>query len=42
MIWIVAAVAAIAGFLFGFDEGVIAGALAPLKQDFTISATAEG
>jgi len=42
MIWIVATVAAIAGFLFGFDEGVIAGALAPLKMDFPITPAEEG
>lgn len=42
MIYVVAAVAAIAGFLFGFDEGVIAGALAPLKAEFAIPPLVEG
>lgn len=42
MIYIVAAVAGIAGLLFGFDEGVIAGALTTLRQQFHISAFAEG
>ena len=42
MIYVVAMVAAIAGFLFGFDEGVIAGALAPLKAEFAISPLVEG
>jgi sugar porter (SP) family MFS transporter len=42
MIYIVAAVAGIAGLLFGFDEGVIAGALTTLRQQFQISAFAEG
>ncbi|MGX1099479.1 sugar porter family MFS transporter [Amorphus sp. MBR-141] len=42
MIYIVAAVAGIAGFLFGFDEGVIAGALHLLKAQFSITSTQEG
>lgn len=42
MIYFVAAIAAIAGFLFGFDEGVIAGALHLLRKEFTITAAAEG
>ena len=42
MILVVAAVAGIAGFLFGFDEGVIAGALHLLRGQFGISDAAEG
>lgn len=42
MIYIVAAVAGIAGLLFGFDEGVIAGALTTLRQQFDISTFSEG
>ena len=42
MIYVVAVVAAVAGFLFGFDEGVIAGALGPLKAEFAISPLVEG
>ena len=42
MIYYIAAIAGIAGFLFGFDEGVIAGALHLLRSEFTISAFDEG
>lgn len=42
MIYFVAAVAGIAGFLFGFDEGVIAGALHLLKAQFGITPVEEG
>lgn len=42
MIYFVAAVAGIAGFLFGFDEGVIAGALHLLRAQFHITSTQEG
>jgi MFS family permease len=42
MIYFVAAIAGIAGFLFGFDEGVIAGALHLLRGEFTISPFDEG
>ncbi|MGQ3674048.1 sugar porter family MFS transporter [Xanthobacter sp. TB0139] len=42
MIYIVAAVAGIAGFLFGFDEGIIAGALHLLRAQFPISPLHEG
>jgi SP family galactose:H+ symporter-like MFS transporter len=42
MIYFVAAVAAIAGMLFGFDEGVIAGALHTLRSQFAITAWDEG
>ncbi len=42
MIYIVAAVAGMAGFLFGFDEGVIAGALHLLRGEFAISPANEG
>lgn len=42
MIYVVAIIAAIAGVLFGFDEGVIAGALAALRAEFGITAFEEG
>lgn len=42
MIYVVACVAGIAGLLFGFDEGIIAGALHPLRDAFGISPLAEG
>lgn len=42
MIYFVAIIAGLAGILFGYDEGVIAGALLSLHQEFTISAFAEG
>lgn len=42
MIYFVAAVAGIAGILFGFDEGVIAGALHLLRAHFDISPLDEG
>ncbi|MFG1295113.1 MULTISPECIES: sugar porter family MFS transporter [Xanthobacter] len=42
MIYFIAAIAGLAGALFGFDEGVIAGALGPLRTDFGIDPLAEG
>jgi MFS transporter, SP family, galactose:H+ symporter len=42
MIYLVAAIAGMAGFLFGFDEGVIAGALHLLRSEFTITPVLEG
>lgn len=42
MIYLVAAIAAMAGFLFGFDEGVIAGAEADLIKTFAMSPLVEG
>ena len=42
MIYLVAAIAGMAGFLFGFDEGVIAGALHLLRREFTITPVLEG
>ncbi|MEM1128997.1 MAG: sugar porter family MFS transporter [Pseudomonadota bacterium] len=42
MIYFVAVVAGIAGFLFGFDEGVIAGALHLLQVQFAITPLEEG
>ncbi|MBC7203452.1 MAG: sugar porter family MFS transporter, partial [Pusillimonas sp.] len=42
MIYFVALVAGLAGILFGFDEGVIAGALSSLRIEFQISSLEEG
>lgn len=42
MIYVIAIVAGIAGFLFGFDEGVIAGALHLLHAQFGIDPFMEG
>lgn len=42
MIYLVAAIAGLAGILFGYDEGVIAGALGYLRHTFAISPGAEG
>ncbi|MFT0534376.1 sugar porter family MFS transporter [Castellaniella hirudinis] len=42
MIYFVAAVVGLTGILFGFDEGVIAGALGYLRQTFEISPGNEG
>jgi MFS family permease len=39
---IMAAVAAIGGFLFGFNEGIIAGAIVSIKKLWTLSPLAEG
>lgn len=41
-IYVVAAVAALAGLLFGYDTGVISGAILFIKQDFNLSAGGEG
>ena len=40
--YLVAAVASLGGLLFGYDTGVISGALLFIKQDFTLSATMQG
>ncbi len=42
MIYFVAVIAGLAGILFGFDEGVIAGALGFLRDTFAIAPGAEG
>jgi SP family arabinose:H+ symporter-like MFS transporter len=42
MMWIVAIVGSLAGFLFGYDEGIIAGALPLVTHYFAFSATEEG
>src|ERR1700761_732996 len=42
MLWRLALLSALFGFLFGFDEGVIAGALPFIGKQFAISAVAEG
>ncbi|MFC3636500.1 sugar porter family MFS transporter [Camelimonas fluminis] len=42
MPYIVAIIAGISGFLFGYDEGVIAGALSGLRHEFTVSPLLEG
>ena len=40
-VYVVAAIAAMAGLLFGYDTGVISGAILFIKDQFTLSATAE-
>ncbi len=42
MLWRLVFLSALFGFLFGFDEGVIAGALPFIGKQFDISAVAEG
>jgi len=42
MIYLIAGIAALSGLLFGFDEGVIAGILGTLTQDFQLSKAATG
>lgn len=39
MAWIVAIIGSIAGFLFGYDEGIIAGSLELVKNHFDLTAT---
>ena len=39
---LVAGVAAVGGLLFGYDTGVISGAILYLRSDFGLSPTAEG
>lgn len=39
MAWIVAIIGSIAGFLFGYDEGIIAGSLGLVKNHFNLTAT---
>jgi MFS transporter, SP family, arabinose:H+ symporter len=39
MAWIVAIIGSIAGFLFGYDEGIIAGSLELVKNHFSLNAT---
>ena len=42
LIYIVSAIAALAGLLFGFDTGIISGALLFIQQDFVISTEMKG
>jgi sugar porter (SP) family MFS transporter len=42
MIYLIASIAAISGFLFGFDEGVIAGILRALTEHFHLSEAGKG
>lgn len=42
LVFIVSALAAVGGFLFGYDTGVISGALLFIKQEFTLSPLMEG
>jgi MFS family permease len=42
MLWRLVVLSALFGFLFGFDEGVIAVALPFIGKQFAISAVAEG
>lgn len=39
MTWIVATIGSVAGFLFGYDEGIIAGSLELVKNHFSLNAT---
>jgi len=39
MAWIVAIIGSIAGFLFGYDEGIIAGSIELVKNHFNLSST---
>ncbi|BCA94105.1 hypothetical protein TUM19329_04660 [Legionella antarctica] len=39
MAWIVAIIGSVAGFLFGYDEGIIAGSLDLVKNHFDLTAT---
>ena len=41
-VYVVASIAALGGLLFGFDTGVISGALLFIRQDFGLSAFTEG
>src|ERR687890_1183022 len=41
-VYIVASIAALGGLLFGFDTGVISGALLFIRQDFSLNAFTEG
>jgi MFS family permease len=41
-VYIVASIAALGGLLFGFDTGVISGALLFIRQDFHLNAFTEG
>ncbi|HEY9733837.1 MAG TPA: sugar porter family MFS transporter [Drouetiella sp.] len=41
-VYLVAAIAALSGLLFGYDTGVISGALPFIKNQFTLSAEGEG
>lgn len=40
--YLIAAVAALGGLLFGYDTGVISGALLFIRQEMSLSATLEG
>jgi sugar porter (SP) family MFS transporter len=42
MIWLIAFVSSITGFLFGFDEGIISGVLATIQEDFQLDSYKTG
>lgn len=42
MTWIVAVIGSVAGFLFGYDEGIIAGSIELVKNHFDLTATHVG
>ncbi|VEB35704.1 D-xylose proton symporter [Legionella sainthelensi] len=42
MAWLVAIIGSVAGFLFGYDEGIIAGSLDLIKTQFNMSHTSVG
>jgi len=41
-IWLITLVAALGGFLFGFDMAVVSGIIEPIKQQYGLSASQEG
>lgn len=42
MVYLIALISALTGFLFGFDEGIMSGALDAIKQDFGLNAKETG
>jgi sugar porter (SP) family MFS transporter len=42
MIWLIAVIASMTGFLFGFDEGIVSGVLWIIQKDFDLTAADTG